>query len=257
MSNNQDKNGDTFKDLDSEDLLIDTAEPNSEQPKRVRRKRWPAVVGIIAVVAIAAGAGFWAWHETPGFCGAICHTPMENYPATLEASVGQPAVDKYGNAVSDANGMLAAVHYAEGKDCLSCHPSDINQQLSEGTHWVSGDYDYPLKERSLVQLLESSGSGTTSADGAEFCLREGCHVTSKGAVMTPDDLLRATAGAVRNPHNAPSTSTHDALVYDCSDCHKAHRASVNLCSRCHTDATLPDGWIDYAQDQQSQIKALV
>ena len=28
-----------------------------------RGRRWPIVVGVIAAVVVAAGAGFWVWHE--------------------------------------------------------------------------------------------------------------------------------------------------------------------------------------------------
>ena len=45
-------------------------------PKR-KRKKWPITVGVIAVVLVVAGAGFWVWHEQPSFCNAICHTPMD------------------------------------------------------------------------------------------------------------------------------------------------------------------------------------
>ncbi len=34
----------------------------------------------------------------------------------------------------------------------------------------------------------------------------------------------------------------------CSDCHKAHRASVNACSQCHNDAPIPEGWISAADN---------
>ncbi|MDU1389817.1 MAG: salivary glue protein Sgs-3, partial [Eggerthella sp.] len=44
-----------------------------------RTRKWPIVVGVVVVVLIAAGAGFWVWHEQPSFCAAICHTPMDEY----------------------------------------------------------------------------------------------------------------------------------------------------------------------------------
>ena len=48
-----------------------------EPAGRRRGRRWPIVVGVVAVVLVAAGAGFWVWHEQPGFCNAICHDPMD------------------------------------------------------------------------------------------------------------------------------------------------------------------------------------
>ena len=44
-----------------------------------RGRRWPIVVGVIAAVVVAAGAGFWVWHEQPSFCNAVCHDPMDAY----------------------------------------------------------------------------------------------------------------------------------------------------------------------------------
>ena len=54
--------------------------------------------------------------------------------------------------------------------------------------------------------------------------------------MTRDDLIQATADMERNPH-VPQHGENQ-----CSDCHKAHRASVNMCSQCHNDAPIPEGW---------------
>ena len=33
-------------------------------PKK-KGKKWSIVVGVVVVVLIAAGAGFWVWHEQP------------------------------------------------------------------------------------------------------------------------------------------------------------------------------------------------
>ena len=46
----------------------------------------------------------------------------------------------------------------------------------------------------------------------------------------------------RNPHVAQHGENQ------CSDCHKAHRASVNMCSQCHNDAPIPEGWISAADN---------
>ena len=47
--------------------------------KAVSRKKLITCGVIIVVVLGAAGVGFWTWHETPSFCGAICHSPMDSY----------------------------------------------------------------------------------------------------------------------------------------------------------------------------------
>jgi len=70
------------------------------------RKKWPIVVGVVVAVLVVAGAGFWVWHEQPSFCNAICHTPMDPYLPTYEATPGEPATDKWGNELETASGML-------------------------------------------------------------------------------------------------------------------------------------------------------
>lgn len=97
-----------------------------------KRKKPLIVAGVIAAVLVVAGAGMWAWHEQPSFCGAICHTPMAEYVATYDQAEGQAGVDKYGNEVESTSGMLAATHKAEGEDCLSCHIPTIGEQVTEG-----------------------------------------------------------------------------------------------------------------------------
>ena len=62
-----------------------------KESKRIGKRkgrRWPIVVGVIAAVVVAAGAGFWVWHEQPSFCAAICHTPMDEYLETYEQEPG-------------------------------------------------------------------------------------------------------------------------------------------------------------------------
>lgn len=206
----------------------------SEPSKKIKKRR--ITVGVLALVLVVAGAGFWVWHEQPSFCGAICHTPMDPYLANYDAEPGQASFDKYGNTVDDANAMMAIAHKDENVACLNCHEPTIAEQLSEGAHWVSGDYEYPLNERSLSDLTEARGA---TAD--EFCLNESCHhVSSNGTEITSrEDLTAITSHLARNPHEAHH------LEEDCGTCHKGHRASVNYCSRCHDDTELPSGWIDW------------
>lgn len=195
-------------------------------PKK-KKKKW-IVIGVLAVVLVAAGAGFWVWHETPGFCGAICHTPMNEYVEGYDQDYGVEGIDKYGNKVTNTASMLAVSHKVAGEDCLSCHVPTIGEQVTEGIAWVTGDYYYPLEERSASDLTEARGLAAE-----QFCLNEGCHNFSV------DDLAKVTADEKRNPHVDQHKSE-----YECTDCHKAHRASVNQCasSGCHADAPLPDGW---------------
>ena len=218
----------------------------SQGPKRAgeKRKRLGITLGCIAAVLVVAGAGFMVWHEQPSFCNAICHTPMDGYLETYEAEPGQAATDKWGNQVADASGMLSAVHRTNDSNatCLSCHQPVISEQVSEGLSWASGSYTLmatdgnpagELTERGTSQLTEARGVA-----GDEFCLNKDCHN------LTREDLTALTevesdnpAVIIRNPHSWQ----HGQQA--CSDCHKAHRASVLTCTQCHADMELPEGWI--------------
>ena len=184
-------------------------------PKKRRGRRWPIVAGVLAVVIVAAGAGFWVWHEQPSFCNAICHTPMDPY------------VEDY---YADDPTLLATAHRVADVTCLDCHVPTLSEQMSEGINWVTGNYVYPLEERDTDMLTEARG-----LDGDEFCLNESCHN------LTRDDLVKATSGMEFNPHKAQ----HGEI--ECSECHKAHRASVMYCTQCHSEAEVPEGWLTVAE----------
>lgn len=203
------------------------------KPKKPNRK--PVIAGVIAVVAIVAVAGGLAWHEQPSFCNAICHTPMDAYLETYEAVPGEAATDKWGNEVSDASSMLASVHGQYGKTCLDCHQPELSEQMTEGAEWVTGSYDADLSERTTSQLLEARGIENSD----EFCMNDSCHN------YTREELEKKTAwmGEI-NPH----TAQHGEQK--CGTCHKAHRQSVMYCTQCHTEAVVPDGWIDYTTSKE-------
>lgn len=192
----------------------------------MKPKKWPIVVGTVALVFVVAGMGFWVWHEQPSFCAAICHTPMDPYVETYDQPLGEAGVDKWGNEVVDTSSMLAVAHKASGKTCLDCHVPTLGEQMAEGASWVTGGYGVPLQEATLADLGAARGVASD-----EFCLNESCHN------LTRDDLANATAGMTRNPHLA----YHGDI--SCDSCHKAHRASVNYCTQCHADAETPAGWL--------------
>lgn len=214
----------------TEAAASDVSTTEEAAPKKKKGKKWPIVVGVVVVVLIAAGAGFWVWHEQPSFCNAICHTPMDPYLPTYEAEPGQPATDKWGNEVENASGMMAPLHRVAGEDCLSCHVPTLGEQMTEGMNWISGNYINPLEERDTEQLTEARG-----AEPDEFCLNESCHN------LTRDDLIQATKDMEFNPHVAQ----HGEIA--CSECHKAHRASVVYCTQCHSEAEVPEGWLTVAE----------
>ena len=218
----------------SEDVETAQASETGERPAKKRAKNMKVkIIGIVVAVIAVAGFGFWQWHETPEFCTAICHTPMDDaYRQTLYANPYESATDKWGNHVEKADAMLASKHGAMGKKCMACHVPAIQEQVTEAAEWVTGNYYNPLSERDLARLVFYRGAGET-----EFCLNSGCHNISKTG------LTNETADMVRNPH-----SWHHS-EYTCSDCHKAHRASVMVCSQCHEDAEVPDGWLTYDESK--------
>lgn len=212
------------------------ASPKSSKKKKKRGIITASVVAIIVVL----GVGFYVWHEQPSFCNAICHTPMDPYNETYDQELGTAGYDKWGNEVKDTSSMLAVVHKEKNTTCMGCHVPTLSEQVSEGVNWVSGNYvvveqplegNETLEEKSLADLVEARGLENPD----EFCLNEACHN------MTRDDLIKETSYMDRNPHSAQ----HGEIT--CSDCHKAHRASVNYCAECHTDAEIPDGWLSVSE----------
>lgn len=93
------------------------------------------------------------------------------------------------------------------------------------------------------------GAGGDADNYESFCLNSNCHN------LTHDQLVAKTAnlpvthadaqgnlfGSLDGDNFNPHTTHYINL--ECSDCHKAHRASVLYCTQCHSDAAkyLPDG----------------
>lgn len=225
-------------EVSADDTDVTADEGGSEPSARRKPSKKLTIVGVVVVVIALVGFGFYKWHETPEFCTAICHSPMDDsYRQTLYANPYLASTDKWGNEVSKADAMLASKHGAMGKKCMDCHVPSIEEQVTEGVEWISGNYYNPLSERDLARLVYYRGAGET-----EFCLNDGCHDISKAG------LTEETADMARNPH-----SWHHS-EYTCSDCHKGHRASIMVCSQCHEDAQIPDGWLsaDEAKDLETQ-----
>lgn len=231
----------------AEATAADSSATKKAAPKK-GKKKWPIVVGVVVVVLIAAGAGFWVWHEQPSFCNAICHTPMDPYNMTYDQENNAPGVDKWGNEVSDTHAMLSVSHKASTEEgganatCMSCHVPQLSEQINEGMEWITGNYVAPLEERTLAELVEARG-----IEPDAFCLNEACHANADGTPMTRDDLIQATSDLSRNPHVAQHGTNQ------CGECHKAHRASVNQCSQCHSDAPIPEGWLTTAEAKKLNV----
>ena len=230
----------------TQDKVSEIAEETVVEAAPKKKKKLPIILGVVVVVLVAAGAGFWVWHEQPSFCNAICHTPMDPYNVTYDQEYGVEGIDKWGNTVADTSSMLAVSHKTFDTTCMGCHVPTLSEQISEGIGWVTGNYEVTENPTYGVVLYETSLEDLTAARGADpdsFCLNESCHN------MTRDDLVAATDDLDFNPH-APQ---HGEIA--CSDCHKAHRASVMYCSQCHADAEVPEGWLTYSQAKQLAAKA--
>lgn len=230
-----DKSEDTSSLKDGVNGADDSKETNPSKKRKGLSRKGVTIICVVCAVLIVAGGAFWVWHEQPSFCNAICHDPMDPYLPTYEAQSGMPAVDKWGNEVDDGAYLLAAVHREDADAaCLTCHVPTLSEQMGEAVTWVTGDYYVPLDERSMSDLTEARG-----VEKVEFCLNESCHDISRS------DLIELTADKYEfNPH----ATQHGAQ--DCTSCHKAHRESVMLCTECHSEAEVPDGWVSAAEGKK-------
>ena len=94
------------------------------------KKRWPIVVGVVAAVLIVACCGGWVWHNTPSFCGTVCHDSMGNHLANYE-----------GTDESNGAGLAAWHGQHEGTTCLDCHTAELDVQVAELQSQLAGDTD--------------------------------------------------------------------------------------------------------------------
>jgi len=191
------------KSEEERDRGVEPAGSDSVSGKTGRRHRGLIITIVIILVIACLGVGFAVWHEQPSFCNAICHKPMDPY------------VQSYG---SGNTACLSAVHAKQGMKCLDCHVPTMDQQMAEAGAWLSGDYQDPIPAYTFTY-------------DESYCLNESCHN------MTRDELTESTAMLPLNPH----ATQHGEIA--CSECHKAHSASVMYCATCHKDAEVPNGWV--------------
>ena len=222
----------------AQEVPEEAAQSVEQKPAPKKKNRKAVILGAVVAIIAVVGFGFYQWHETPEFCVSICHSPMDKtYLDTLYANPYEPAVDKWGNEVTKADAMLASKHGAMGKRCMACHEPAIEEQVTAGIEWIQGNYYNPLSERDLARLVFYRGAGET-----EFCLNSACHD------ITKTGLTDETADFARNPHSWHHNE------YTCSDCHKAHRASVMVCSQCHEDAEVPAGWLTWDESMNLETQ---
>lgn len=195
---------------DRNPVVADTGPESEGKPAPKKRKKGPIVAGVIVAVIIVAGVGFFAWHNTPGFCNSICHQPMDKYVETFKS--GDP-------------GMLASAHAQFDVSCLDCHEAKLNEQITEVMAWSADDF-----EMTEDGYLHNDTSGFASK---ENCLKSGCHDW--------DTVVLGTWGFAGNDEKYNPHSSHQDGSIQCSDCHKSHETSTLYCAKCH-DLELPEGW---------------
>jgi len=189
---NSDENGSEIVEAEEETIDFGLSEPGLKPKKKKLRILLIVLAAVVAIVG-AAGIGLLAWHEDPGFCNAICHTPMDPY------------VEGF---YSGDQTLLVTKHAENGEMCLSCHEPTIGQQIDELGVWLTKAFSDPLKPTEI---------GTE-----DFCLR--CHDFEEVTASTDN-----YGGSKRNPH-IPHSS--DGLeCYTCHSMHRESFLFCNYCHR--------------------------
>nr|WP_321353914.1 NapC/NirT family cytochrome c [uncultured Draconibacterium sp.] len=173
---------------------------------KLRMPRVLLLAAVIVVVLSGLVTGGVHWHNQPGFC-TNCHTPMNEYVENYYG--GDTTLMITSHAMADTVSLR----------CLDCHSQKLNEQLTEGAHWLTGNYTFPLEKREI---------GTRS-----FCMTAGCHIE--------EDIIKATT----DTHGLSfAFSQHDPRhgKQECYTCHSMHGQSVYSCNQCH-HFELPEGWI--------------
>lgn len=229
----------------------------NKKPRIFRRKKLAVTLASILAVLVIAGGGFMVWHEQPSFCGAICHTPMDEYLANYMQDQGVVGTDKYGNEVSNTNAMMAVLHKKNNTTakseirCLDCHEPTIAEQANEGINWVSGNYVDPLNEQTISHMANWRG-----LEGSQFCANQNCHsyLLGNDGLVDYGKLEQTTMDMEFNPHGQ-----HHGIKFECGTCHKGHRASVFACTSCHEheNETLPEGWVSGAEGDRILSTGLI
>jgi flagellar basal body-associated protein FliL len=224
---------------DDETESVDEQEPKPKRKKKLGLKIAIVAVAVVVVLAGGGGGAYLLFHDEPAFCNFLCHTPMDPYVVSYDEGTSVNA------AQVDSGAQLSVTLHKESDqqlDCLSCHVPDMAEQITEGVKWVTGDYELPIEMKMVSgQIKEGSGD----KNGIEFCLRPECHE----GITSVEDLKKLTSDRHRNPHDSHLGNQ------DCNNCHQTHEQSVLMCTQCHNDVELPDGWITY-KDQQDQKKQL-
>jgi flagellar basal body-associated protein FliL len=227
----------------------DAADENVKPKKKGKGKIVLIIIAALVVVLGGGGAGvYFGFHDKPAFCNAVCHTPMDPYVVSYDEGTSilpiQAAAQAEAQGTEQPITLSVTLHKESDQalNCLDCHEPSIGEQVNEAIKWVTGDYTLPLVPFDVVPSA-TPREGQKSAQ--EFCLRAECHE----GVSNMDELKQYMADQSRNPHNSHLGEQA------CSNCHKTHEQSVMVCTQCHNDAPMPEGWLTYAEQQRQEKEA--
>jgi hypothetical protein len=204
------------EDTDTQVPQTSEAKNPSDAPpvKKSIKKRYLVLI-CLALVVVVAGVGGLVWHNSPSFCGTLCHRPMASYVEGYES----------GDAA-----LLITTHKDNQYTCLDCHEATIADQFEEASKYVTGDYTVPLAP---------SGIGTRG-----FCLD--CH-EMEAIISATDDYSGVSAAGVAGAYNGLNNGVNPHQSHmgelQCDSCHSMHGESVLTCNECHF-LPLPEGWTD-------------
>jgi uncharacterized protein with FMN-binding domain len=186
---------------DEEKVSVESTEaPKAATP--AKKKHWPIVISVLAIIVIAVFVAFLHWHEQPTFCSTMCHTTMQKY------------VDGY---YSEDPSLEVTAHQQADVTCLGCHWTQAKMMdlVNELVLYATDSFTDPLP------------------NSTEFVTDEFCGACHDG--VTAQTKEEATEGWAYDPHNIPEISMHEGI--ECGSCHSVHKQSTWVCGSCHEDST--------------------
>ena len=135
--------------------------------ERKKSRKGLVALGVAAVVIVAAGTGFWIWHEQPSFCNAVCHTPMDSY---VEAYYADDAT------------LLATSHRVADVSCLDCHVPTLGEQRQFDDEFCMNGSCHAIGQGSLAQITAQREYNPHSNYHEELACGT-CHKSHTASVM--------------------------------------------------------------------------
>lgn len=161
------------------------------------------VIPVVLGVAFLGFFAFYEWHETPGFCGELCHAMGPKYEGYEEPE----------------NNAMMITHKEEGVPCTGCHVGP--GWTGQVTALMSVPHEFISEAFNLYDIDDLGGIMQE-----EQCWKchDGSHAIKPGKVY---DVL----GDPVDPHTGEEK---------CFNCHPAHSAgfgvSLDTCVLCHGHA---------------------